>query len=128
MKIGKIIGIILGSMIIWLVSYLIYGSTNPPKSVFIDEITVFDNKINFKGEVAVGSANVYRGYNVSYKDKLLYIKIRLGSVLGSIVPFLHLQESPNFAISIDKNKYGLIKEIYLQGDTPSENVLIWSKK
>lgn len=64
---------------------------------------------------------VSRGYDVYYKDKALYVKVR-----GTLPIDLLFLSTCDGNVSIP-NKYGEINAIYLAGDNPSENVRIWPK-
>jgi hypothetical protein len=119
----KIFGIILGIIIVLVVLYLFYGITEPPRWIGIIDRNVTDKKITVSGTFGE-SAKAYTGYSTQYNNEKLYIKIRSTIALGYL-PFL--KKSGDFIISIP-NKNGEIKEVYLQGDNPSENVLIWPKK
>ena len=91
-----------------------------PKMISFKDIKVNKNNITLYGPVNFpeDSGVACRNYKASYYENILYIKVK-GVLAG--VPL-----APNcpFDITIP-NKYGKIDKIYLQGDKPSENVLIW---
>ena len=118
MKIVKITGsIILGIFIIGLVVLLLFNSTVHPKNIFVSAVNVSDSKITLKGTFT-DSAILYKGYKAEYKNSTLYIKIK-----GGLFSF---SNSKDLNLSII-NKYGKIKEIYLQDDSSSGNVLIFPR-
>ena len=129
-KIIKIAGIVVSIIFIGFIGiilFALYGSTNPPETIGVDDINVSDKSITLKGNVEPGSATVYRGNSVAYRNEALYIKIRFGSAIVPMLLSLPLKETSSFDISIDKNKYGKINKIYLQGNTRSEIIEIWPK-
>ena len=123
MSLLKIIGIIAAVVILVVIYYLFRGTTESPHWIGIMNQDISDKEISLQGTFAE-SAKAYRGYSVHYNTEILYIKIR-SSIAIDIPPFL--SRSGDFNITIP-NKFGEIKEIYLEGNNPSENKLIWSKK
>ena len=100
-------------------SFILHNNVVNTSSIYISNIGVSDKKIDLSGSFSA-SAIFYRGYSVDYRDENLYISLK-GNVFNTT------NSSGEFNISIP-NKYGKIKEIYLEGATPTEKVLIWPKK
>lgn len=97
---------------------LMYSRTVNPYYLSVKEVNVTDQLISLNGIGIFQSAINYKGYNINYKNEVLFIEIKEGSPIG---PFKSkLTNNISF-----KNKYGRIKEIYFQGKVPSENRLIW---
>jgi hypothetical protein len=122
--IGIVFGIIIVIVIIGVIGYFFFGTTISPKNIYIMDINVTDTKILVKADYNE-SGSVYRSSMVTFDNGKMYINIK--GVLAGVLPESLIQRWP-VVISIDKNKYGKINEIYLQGFTPSDNILIWPKK
>jgi hypothetical protein len=110
--------IIILLIIVGIGGLIMYSRTTNPYYLSVKEVNVTDQLISLNGIGIAQSTINYKGYNVSYKNEVLFIKFKEGSPIG---PF-----KSNFTDNISfKNKYGKIKEIYFQGNVSSDNRLIW---
>lgn len=117
MKRLLVIGIVIAVIIILGVGIVLSKSTVNPKTIAVMDVTATDSKIDLKGSFTNSSLQ-YKGYTAEYKNEILYISIK-----GGLVSF---SKPKDMNISME-NTYGKIKEIYLQGDTASDNVLIYPR-
>jgi len=118
MKKILLIGFLISGVIIIGVLFLIFQNVQP-SAIAVESVNISDNNIDVKGTL-VASHLFYRGFETDYHDETLYITIK-----GSIVKLP--KASGDFSISLP-NKYGKIKVVYLKAGTPTENIIIWSKK
>lgn len=107
-------------ILIAIMAYMLLIKSIPPKNMYVQGLSVTDKTISLTITDTSDSAIGYSGYKVRANDGKLFIQIR-----GSLIGFL--SKPWPVTISIDKNKYGEIKEIYLQGNSPSDTVLISPK-
>lgn len=98
---------------------MVFNHTINPSNIIIKSVDASVNKITLKGEI-IGSADLYKNYEVSYHNESLYIKIK-----GGLISFTKSSGSIDISIA---NTYGKINKIYLQNDGTSGNILIWPKK
>lgn len=86
--------------------------------VAMQSIEVTDQVINIKADFT-GSSMGYAGYKMDYQDGKLYVKIlmRNGLQFGEL-------KSPSIFIP---NNFKDLKKIYLEGHSPTDTRLIWSK-
>lgn len=96
----------------------ILSNTVNPQNILVDDVNVTNDLITFKGNLA-SSGDQVNGHEVVYQNETLYIKIK-----SSLVSFQ--KRSSKIDISLDNN-YGEIKEVYLQGDTTANKLLIWPR-
>lgn len=96
----------------------LYYTTIPINEVWITSINSNDNQTTLKGKLTT-SAIQYKDYKYHYKDEALYIKIKGG--------IISLTKPKEIDITISHGEE-VVKEVYLEGDSPSENILIWQQK
>ncbi len=87
-------------------------------SVYVRSIDVTDDAINIEADFA-GSSMGFAGYRTDFQNKQLRVKIlmRNGFQFGKL-------HSPSFSLP---NDFKDVQEIYLEGVSPSEIRLLWSK-
>ncbi len=126
-KLLIILGALIIIIIIGIASINYSKSTVNPHSIAIVDINVSDSKIDLKGMFSFSGPLSYKGYTAEYKNEALYIKIKGGLILFPPSPSSDPGLAPVINISM-KNTYGNVKKIYLQGDSVSDNILIYPKK
>lgn len=104
-------------LIVGVVVTKLFYTTISPRDVFVKDINFSNNQVALTGTI-LSSAIKYKGYDVQYKNGALYIKIK-----GGLISFSK-PEDINILVSSNNE----IREIYLEDDTSSENILIWPKK
>jgi uncharacterized membrane protein len=119
----KIVIVSIVILVVVVTAVVVNGAINPnntfnPKNVGVENITVTDSKISMKLDNLTSGLGIV-GYTVKYDNEVLMIKLISAELITS--------KKPIDSISMD-NKYGKIKEIYIQGDTPSENKLVYPQK
>ena len=114
-----IIALLLLLILIVVVVMKMLTATVSPQSIAVSQVDVSDHLVTLKGNI-IASAVGYRGYKAEYHDGKLFIKIK-----GSVLPIGKL--SGRIDISIE-NQFGKIDEVYLQGNSSSNDELIWPQK
>lgn len=77
-----------------------------PNSIDIKSASISDNILSLKGEIHIGSAQVFGGYSYEEKNSCIYITIKY--VIGS-----KPDDSAHFSMDIPLEKVQDVKEVYL---------------
>lgn len=111
---------IVGIGIVILLFTMWYGYPASPRqgTIMIMSINVSKEGINLTGAFT-GSAVWYSGYKVHSQSRNLYIQVRQSG-------FSFPSRSGDFVISIP-GAYADIKNIYVEGASPDDQLLIWKE-